>query len=163
MALRLALLVRPAEDGADLPLTGSGHWQPARARPGACIQAALGTLFPKFEAAGIEKLMFRSMQRAQQPKPAVDGELELEWSKVPAVFHSTGSLPVRTGICEAPSESEAPAACQGASARSALGPVVYAGPGDSTQPSGWAFSDRVRNRGGDSRRFLSVSLRASGG
>ncbi len=35
------------------------------------IQAALETLFPKFEAAGIEKLMFRSMQ----PKPAGDGEV----------------------------------------------------------------------------------------
>jgi hypothetical protein len=35
------------------------------------IQAVLETLFPKFEAAGIEKLKFRSMQ----PKPAVDGEM----------------------------------------------------------------------------------------
>jgi hypothetical protein len=37
------------------------------------VQAALETLFPKFEATGIEKLMFRSMQ----PKRAVnrDGEM----------------------------------------------------------------------------------------
>ena len=35
------------------------------------IQAVLETLFPKFEAAGIEKLKFRSMQ----PKPAVVGEM----------------------------------------------------------------------------------------
>jgi hypothetical protein len=39
----------------------------------------------------------------------VDGELELEWSQVPAVFHSSLS------ICEAPSEAQA--VCQGASAR----------------------------------------------
>ena len=35
------------------------------------IQAVLETLFAKFEAAGIEKLKFRSMQ----PKPAVDGDM----------------------------------------------------------------------------------------
>ena len=35
------------------------------------IQAVLETLLPKFEDAGIEKLMFRSMQ----PKRAVNGEM----------------------------------------------------------------------------------------
>jgi hypothetical protein len=35
------------------------------------IQAVLETPFPKFEAAGIGKLKFRSVQ----PKPAVDGEM----------------------------------------------------------------------------------------
>ncbi len=41
------------------------------------VQAVLvlETLFPKFEAAGIEKLMFRSMQPTG--KPAGDGELRL--------------------------------------------------------------------------------------
>jgi hypothetical protein len=56
------------------------------------IQAVLETLFPKFEAAGIEKLQFRSMQ----PKPAVDGEMAAGSLMVkPAVFHS--------GISHAPS------------------------------------------------------------
>ena len=50
------------------------------------------THFPKFQAAGIEKLMFRSMQ----PKPAVDGEMAASSLMVkPAVFHSS--------ICKAPS------------------------------------------------------------
>ncbi len=51
-------------------------------------QAVLETLFPKFEAAGIEKLKFRSMQ----PKPAVDGELaagSLMVKPPAAVFHSS--------------------------------------------------------------------------
>ncbi len=56
------------------------------------IQAVLGTLFPKFEAAsaGIEKLMFRSMQ----PKPAAgDGEMAAGSLMVtPAVFHSSIDL-----------------------------------------------------------------------
>ncbi len=56
------------------------------------IQAVLETFFPKFEAAGIEKLMFRSMQ----PKPAVDGVMAAGSLTVkPAVFHSS--------ICKAPS------------------------------------------------------------
>ncbi len=60
------------------------------------IQAVLATLFPKFEAAGIEfsKLKFRSMQ----PKPAVDGEMAASAGSLmvkPAVFHSS--------ICNAPS------------------------------------------------------------
>jgi hypothetical protein len=56
------------------------------------IQAVLETLFPKFEDAGIEKLMFRSMQ----PKPAVDGEMAAGSLMVkPAIFHSS--------ICNAPS------------------------------------------------------------
>jgi hypothetical protein len=50
------------------------------------IQAVLDTLFPKFEAAGIEKLRFRSMQ----PKPAGDGEMaEGSLMVKPAVFHSS--------------------------------------------------------------------------
>ena len=60
------------------------------------IQAVLETLFPKFEAAGIEKLKFRSMQ--PRAKPAVDGEMAAGSLMVkPAVFHSS--------ICKAPSES----------------------------------------------------------
>jgi hypothetical protein len=56
------------------------------------IQAVLETLCPKFEAAGIEKLRFRSMQ----PKPAVDGVMAAGSLKVkPAVFHSS--------VCKAPS------------------------------------------------------------
>jgi hypothetical protein len=56
------------------------------------IQAVPETLFPKFEAAGIEKMKLRSMQ----PKPAVDGELAAGSLMVkPAVFHSS--------ICNAPS------------------------------------------------------------
>jgi hypothetical protein len=56
------------------------------------IQAVLETLFPKFEDAGIEKLMFRSMQ----PKRAVNGEIAAGSLMVkPAVFHSS--------ICKAPS------------------------------------------------------------
>ncbi len=44
------------------------------------------TLFPKFEAAGIEKLKFRSMQ----PKPAVVGEMAAGSLMVkPDVFHSS--------------------------------------------------------------------------
>ena len=59
------------------------------------IQAVLGTLCPKFEAAGIEKLRFRSMQ----PKPAVDGVMAAGSLKVkPAVFHSS--------VCKAPSLSK---------------------------------------------------------
>ncbi len=54
--------------------------------------AVLETLFPKFEDAGIEKLMFRSMQ----PKPAVDGVMAAGSLMVkPAVFHSS--------ICKTPS------------------------------------------------------------
>jgi hypothetical protein len=48
------------------------------------IQAVLETLFPKFEAAGIERLMFRSMQ----PKPAVEGVLAGSLMVEPAVFQS---------------------------------------------------------------------------
>jgi hypothetical protein len=54
------------------------------------IHAVLETLFPKFEAAGIGKLKFRSMQ----PKPAVtvDGEMAAGSLLVkPAVFHSSNS------------------------------------------------------------------------
>jgi hypothetical protein len=49
------------------------------------IVAVLETFFPKFEAAGIEKLMFRSMQ----PKPAVDGVMAASAGSLmvkPAVF-----------------------------------------------------------------------------
>jgi hypothetical protein len=58
------------------------------------IQAALETPFPNFEpeAAGIEKLMFRSML----PKRAVNGEVAAgSLVAKPAVFH--------TSICKAPS------------------------------------------------------------
>jgi hypothetical protein len=52
------------------------------------IQTVLETLFPKFEAAGIEKLMFRSMQ--PKPQAAVDGEMAAGSLMVkPAVFHSS--------------------------------------------------------------------------
>ncbi len=55
------------------------------------IQAVSETLFPKFEAAGIEKLMFRSMQ----PKCAGDGEMAAgSLMAKPAVFHSS--------MCKAP-------------------------------------------------------------
>ncbi len=55
------------------------------------IQTVLETLFPKFEAAGIEKLMFRSMQ----PKRAVNGEMAAgSLMAKPAVFHSS--------MCKAP-------------------------------------------------------------
>ena len=56
------------------------------------IQAVLETLFPKFEAAGIEKLMLRSMQ----PKRAANGGMAAGSLMVkPAVFHSS--------MCKAPS------------------------------------------------------------
>ncbi len=56
------------------------------------IQAVLKTLFPKFEAAGIERLMFRSMQ----PKRAANGGMAAGSLMVkPAVFHSS--------MCKAPS------------------------------------------------------------
>ena len=58
------------------------------------IQAVLETLFPKsrFEAAGMEKLMFRSMQ----PKRAANGGMAAGSLMVkPAVFHSS--------MCKAPS------------------------------------------------------------
>ena len=50
------------------------------------IQAVLETLFqvPKFEAAGIEKLKFRSMQ--PKPASAMDGEM------------AAGSLMVKPGV-----------------------------------------------------------------
>ena len=52
------------------------------------IQAVLETLFPKFEAAGIEKLMLRSMQ----PKRAANGGMAAGSLMVkPAVFHRAWS------------------------------------------------------------------------
>jgi hypothetical protein len=82
------------------------------------IQAVLETLFPKFEAAGIEKLMFRSMQ----PKPAVDGEMAASACSLmvkPAVFHSSisnaPSLPrcviVHTGNIAIVPPSAGPTSC----------------------------------------------------
>ncbi len=56
---------------------------------------ALETPFPKFKDAGIEKLMFQSMD-SMQPKRAVVGEMVAGSHMVkPAVFHSS--------ICNAPS------------------------------------------------------------
>ena len=80
------------------------------------IQAVLETLFPKFEAAGIEKLKFRSMQ----PKPAVVGEMAAGSLMVkPDVFHSSishaPSLPksviVHTGNIAIVPQSAGPTNC----------------------------------------------------
>ncbi len=66
------------------------------------IQAAAAldseTPFPKFEAAGIDQLMFRSMQ----PKRAVNGEMAARslMVKPAAVFHSRGSMSLAR--CKAP-------------------------------------------------------------
>ena len=76
----------------------------------------LETLFPKFEAAGIEKLKFRSMQ----PKPAVVGEMAAGSLMVkPDVFHScishAPSLPksviVHTGNIAIVPQSAGPTNC----------------------------------------------------
>jgi hypothetical protein len=58
-------------------------------------QAVLKTRFPKFEAAGVERLMCRSMQ----PEPAVDGVSVGSLMVEPAVFQSTCTPCQRTWSC----------------------------------------------------------------
>ncbi len=145
----MALLVRPAEDGADLPLTGSGHSVAARpSRPASERLYSGGIGDPVSQVRGC---------RHWEADVSIDAVCQCTLSSPSLLWTVNLNLNgqrFRLSFTAARAFVKLPQRLRLLAKVPVHGPVVYPGPGDSTQSSGWAFSDRVRvrNRGGGSRR-----------